>query len=326
MNPLVSIIIPVYNAEKLLAIAIESAINQSYSNCELLIIDDGSTDQSFFIAQKYISDQVRIIKQDNKGASAARNHGINRAKGDYIQFLDADDFLHQDKIRLQLELIEEKDDTLGLGPTAYFNDGENLFSPTIEKEWFSDGTNNPVDFLTKLYGARLVGENYGGMIQPNSWLVPKSLIEKAGPWNEELTLDDDGEFFCRVILASKGIVYAQESINYYRKFKSNDNLSSLTTDQAFRSAIKSTQLKYSHLSKKLDQKLLDKIFSRLYWAIAVELYPKNLKLYKEVKKIITQLNKDKITGYYTHTPFYRFVTKYFGWKTSAWISFIKHGK
>jgi glycosyltransferase involved in cell wall biosynthesis len=326
LDPLVTVIIPVYNAERYIATAIESIINQSYSNYELIVIDDGSTDNSFHIANQYQSAQVRIIKQQNKGASAARNQGLKLAKGEYIQFLDADDFLGKDKIKLQVELIYLKEDFLALGPTAYFNDGQDPFNASIKHEWFSEGSHSPIDFLVKLYGADLVGKNYGGMIQPNSWLVPKVIIDRAGYWNENLSLDDDGEFFCRVILASKGILYAPQSLNYYRKFKSNQNLSSITTEHAFKSAITSTQLKYEHLYNFIEKSLLDQIFSRLYWAIAVELFPKNLKLYKEVKEKITQLSNEKINGYYTHTVFYRFVTRYFGWKASAWLSYIKNGK
>ncbi|PWS26399.1 hypothetical protein DHW03_16595 [Pedobacter yonginense] len=323
MEPLVSVVIPLFNAEKYIATAIESIINQSHQNCEIIVVDDGSTDQSFQVARRYQSNRVTLIQQQNKGASAARNEGLKLAKGEYIQFLDADDFLGKDKIKHQIELIRNQIDILVLGPTVYFQDGQDPFTTPFTHEWFSAGSNNPIDFLTKLYGADLIGQNYGGMIQPNAWLVPKSIIDQAGAWNETLTLDDDGEYFCRVVLASKSILYAPTSINYYRKFASNQNLSSIATEQAFRSSIKSTQLKHQHLQPHIEKQLSDKIFKRLYWGIAIQLYPKYLKLFKE---LAVQLGKDKVDGFYTHTKFYRLITKYFGWKTSAWLSYIKNGR
>src|ERR1700744_3507890 len=103
--PLVSIIIPVYNSEKYLSDAIQSAINQTWSDTEIIIIDDGSTDNSLQVAQQFISEKVKIFHQENKGASVARNYGLTKAKGDYIQFLDADDILSNNKIEAQMTVL-----------------------------------------------------------------------------------------------------------------------------------------------------------------------------------------------------------------------------
>src|SRR3954463_5077031 len=104
-NPLVSIIIPVYNAEKYIAETINSAADQTWSNKEIIIIDDGSTDGSLAIAKRFANDQIKVFSQANKGASAARNRGLLEAKGKYVQFLDGDDLLMPNKIALQLEHI-----------------------------------------------------------------------------------------------------------------------------------------------------------------------------------------------------------------------------
>jgi glycosyltransferase involved in cell wall biosynthesis len=225
--PLVSIVIPVYNAAKYLAACIESVVQQSYPAIEIIVVDNGSTDDSKSIAKNY--QKVIFLEEHQKGASVARNTGIKTAKGKYIQFLDADDLLHPDKIKNQVEILNQADDCLALCPTIYFFDGENPEVEEINHEWFSTGSNNTLDFLIKLYGGSLVGPHYGGMIQPNAWLTPKKLIEYIGLWDESLTLDDDGEFFCRVILAAKEIKYAADSINFYRKFKQGQNLSAKKT-------------------------------------------------------------------------------------------------
>ncbi|RYE28756.1 MAG: glycosyltransferase, partial [Sphingobacteriales bacterium] len=101
-EPLVSIIIPVFNAEKFLSQSIESAINQTWRNVEIIIVDDGSTDQSVQVAKMYANNKVLLVQQENRGASAARNTGISHSNGVFFQFLDADDMLSKDKIAEQL--------------------------------------------------------------------------------------------------------------------------------------------------------------------------------------------------------------------------------
>jgi glycosyltransferase involved in cell wall biosynthesis len=108
-NPLVSIIMPAYNAEKYIAEAIESVLNQTYINWELLITDDGSTDGTSQICSRYllVDKRIKYIKTLNKGVSAARNNGLERADGEYITFLDADDTIPNYSIKERVEYLEE---------------------------------------------------------------------------------------------------------------------------------------------------------------------------------------------------------------------------
>ncbi len=95
MQPKISVIIPVYNTEKYLETCLASIINQTYKNLEIIIINDGSTDSSLEICNKYkkIDKRIKIINQENKGQSVARNNGIKIATGDYLHFMDSDDFI-----------------------------------------------------------------------------------------------------------------------------------------------------------------------------------------------------------------------------------------
>ena len=99
---LVSVIIPLYNARRYVAQAIESALNQTYSNVEVIVVDDGSTDDPLEVISKY---PVRVIRQDNKGASAARNTGIREATGEFIVTLDADDTISPEYIVRTMSLM-----------------------------------------------------------------------------------------------------------------------------------------------------------------------------------------------------------------------------
>lgn len=97
---LISVIVPVYNVEQYLSICIDSIINQSYRNIEIIIIDDGSTDRCSLICDEYskVDDRITVIHQKNQGLSAARNSGINIAKGRYIVFVDSDDYIDENAI------------------------------------------------------------------------------------------------------------------------------------------------------------------------------------------------------------------------------------
>ena len=104
-DPLVSVIIPCYNHGRYLANAIESVLTQNYDRIEIIVIDDGSVDDTAMVAKKY--DQVIYYYQTNQGLSASRNRGIELSKGDFIVFLDADDWLLPNAIQLNLQKLQQ---------------------------------------------------------------------------------------------------------------------------------------------------------------------------------------------------------------------------
>ena len=324
-KPLVSIIIPLYNAEKYIAATLASAIAQTWANKEIIVVDDESTDGSLSIAKTFESDTLKVFKQQNGGASAARNRGLLEAKGEYIQFLDADDLLSNGKIEAQIRQLIGCPEYLGLCGTVYFNDGDNPLQQPLCHHWYSQGSKDPVDFLIKLYGGALVGPEYGGMIQPNAWLTPRSLIEKSGPWNEMRNPDDDGEFFCRVMLASSGIVYCHEAVNYYRKFNTHHSLSGRKDYEALSNVLKSTDLKASHLLRRADTPKIREILSRLYYENAVNFYPKYKGIAHEAEKKAKALAPNfHYNPYFFKGGFSFALSKLLGWKTVRYIQYIRN--
>jgi glycosyltransferase involved in cell wall biosynthesis len=131
---MVSIIIPVYNAEKFIAETISSVINQEYKNWELIIIDDGSTDNSLEIIKEFVEKDERItcLRQTNSGVSSARNRGINIAKGDYISFLDADDCWKNDNIQKRLVVLEDNNVDWIFGSLDLIDENSNSLHQIIE--------------------------------------------------------------------------------------------------------------------------------------------------------------------------------------------------
>ncbi len=292
MKPLVSIIIPVFNAEKYLSQTINSALNQTWTNKEIIIIDDGSDDASFNIAKLYESENVKIFRQKNQGASAARNLGIKEAKGKFIQFLDADDLLKNNKIESQLNTINFSCNQLAICPVIHFLDGnsvENILPLAHEKVFYQSNA-NPFNFLLKLYGSV---NNQTGMIALHSWLTPIGLIKKVGFWNENLTVNDDGEYFCRVVLASEKIIYTDETFCYYRKYKTWHSLSAQKNSKALQSQFDSIILIHQHLHQYKNPLLINPIIAALLKQLEVNIYPSENVLSKAIKQKITEMGGTK---------------------------------
>jgi glycosyltransferase involved in cell wall biosynthesis len=207
VSSLVSIIIPCRNGAAWLGEAIESCLGQTWRNLQIIVVDNGSADRSLDVARRYESRGVAVLECSRDGASAARNIGLAQARGDLIQFLDADDVLDADKIRLQVERLAAAPPTaLASGAWARFRHSPDEATLSPEPVWCDLA---PEEFLIRSW--------LGGGMMPNfAWLAPRALIERAGPWNESLSLYDDGEFFSRVVLAASNIAFCGDARGYYR--------------------------------------------------------------------------------------------------------------
>lgn len=133
---LISVIIPVYNVEKYLEYCLTSVINQTYVNNEIILIDDGSTDKSGYICDKWANKykNIKVIHQKNKGLSGARNTGLNNANGEYITFLDSDDYIHPQMLEILEYGISKENADLSLGFIETVNNFNNSFSKINDLE------------------------------------------------------------------------------------------------------------------------------------------------------------------------------------------------
>jgi len=276
-NPLVSIIIPMHNAEATIGLAIKSALAQFYNPCEIIVVDDGSDDASVRIVERF-TDRIKLIKSSKGNAAVSRNIGLEESNGHWIQFLDADDFLFRDKILEQISLLSKNPNaqmvsgkwgTFTGSPSKTVFQRNSLFKPLTSRRWIINSWKNQ------------------DMIQTNAWLVSKFLINKQGDWNESLTVDDDGEFFCRMIMGTEKIPFAAKSKSAWRvghenrlsQCKSKEGMTS-----AYRSAISQANLvsRYFH-DFKMRQCIADRLAARSF---EVYLYDQDLGeiLWKEAMK------------------------------------------
>jgi GT2 family glycosyltransferase len=205
----VSILIPAFNAGKWIRETILSALAQTWANKEIIVVDDGSTDQTLEIAKAFESDSVRVLTQDNRGAAATRNRSLGLASGDYIQWLDADDLLAPDKVAGQIKAAAEDRSDLIL-----YSSPHGVFYHRLRKARFF-----PNDLWQDLFPSDWLVMSMSKTLwmNPAVWLVSRRLAEKAGPWDERLSMDDDGEYFARIVAASEKVRFVRGSLSYYRQ-------------------------------------------------------------------------------------------------------------
>lgn len=198
----VSIIIPLYNAEKYIIETLKSAINQTYENKEIIIIDDGSTDDSKRKIEKYIDNTVKYFYQKNSGVSVARNKGIEMATGDYITFLDSDDILHEDKVQKQMNVIKKWNYDVCYCTYNNWDFFEN--EKKIKKMKFISGN---------------IIENYlneDTIPQTGTWLIKKEIIKLNNiKFTPKCNWGEDIEFFTKVLFYSN-CGYVEEALLDYR--------------------------------------------------------------------------------------------------------------
>jgi glycosyltransferase involved in cell wall biosynthesis len=269
MNCTVSILIPAYNAERWVGSALESALNQSWPKIEIIVVDDGSMDQTLAVAKRYESANVKVMRQENQGAASARNTALREAQGDFLQYLDADDLLSADKIQEQISLLRESPEHLSVSSAVYFLDGEDPDSGLKERSGAVD-TDDPVTWLTEFLGP----DGPFGTVPCGAWLTPRSVAERAGPWDDSTrSPDDDGEYFARVVLASRGIRASKAGRYYYRRFVQGGSYSTTYSGVLLRGRLHSLNCKAQWLLARTRDPRAYRALANRYLDLAFGAYP-----------------------------------------------------
>jgi glycosyltransferase involved in cell wall biosynthesis len=199
-DPLVSIVIPTYNYGHYVIEAVESALAQTYSAIEIIVVDDGSTDDTRQRLAHY-SDRIRYIHQENKGLSAARNTGIAAAKGEYIAFLDSDDAFHPRKTEIQMFHLTHDSDVCMIG-TGMFSD-----EPRVWADYTSGtATMHDVSLEELIMASRFA---------PSSVVARRECFESAGTFDTNLRSVEDRDMWIR-IAARYRIGMIDQALTWYR--------------------------------------------------------------------------------------------------------------
>ena len=257
-HPFFSIVLPTYNRSSFISKAIESVINQTYKNWELIIIDDGSTDNTNEVVNKFIQKDHRIkyFYQQNSERSIARNNGIKKSKANWICFLDSDDLYHFNHLEIFYNFISQHQFKKGL-----FFSGVSFGKYDEKEQFYDDSGNNNLEFILL-----------------NSIGVPRSCCHKdillGNPFDKNINIGEDKELWSRVVLN-----YPM----YYHKYKSfieieHDKRSiSLATSIDNRKTFKKI-LNSKEIRKKVNRKVVNICYSRLYFDIGRYKLEKNNKL------------------------------------------------
>lgn len=211
-TPKITVIIPVYNVEKYLRKCLDSVINQTYTNLEIICVDDGSPDNSGAILDEYSQKDSRIIviHQENAGVSAARNRGLDIATGEYIAFVDSDDWLEPQCYELAVaEFLKDNNIDLVYFGANVFNERNNLSQKEFEvqKKWFSPFYKGKYELSNKLM-SHFIGAVW-------SWLFKKSIIDEYNIRFSNYKLSEDSLFLMYYLNGVKFILYIDKCLYNY---------------------------------------------------------------------------------------------------------------
>jgi glycosyltransferase involved in cell wall biosynthesis len=182
-TPLISVIIPTYNRARLLKETIDSVLKQNFQNFELIVVDDGSTDNTGEILSDY-KDHIQVLAQKNKGVSAARNLGISKAKGEFIAFLDSDDLWLPEKLTAQVDFFQSHPDALVC---------------QTEEIWIRNGKRVNPKKRHKKYSGMIFEQSLPlCIVSPSAVMMRKSLFEKVGLFDEHLPACEDYDLWLRI--------------------------------------------------------------------------------------------------------------------------------
>jgi glycosyltransferase involved in cell wall biosynthesis len=206
-SPLVSVLIPCFNSARFIGETLESVFRQSWPAIEVVVVNDGSTDASLQEIRRFARPGLVVIDRENRGAAASRNEAFARSSGAFVQFLDADDLISPDKIMLQMHRLLSSADCIASAEWGRFRSDPQETIFLREPVW------QDLDPLDWLAASRVDGL---GTLFPALWLIPRAVATVAGPWLPDLTVGDDTEYFTRLILASKRILFCNEARAFYR--------------------------------------------------------------------------------------------------------------
>jgi glycosyltransferase involved in cell wall biosynthesis len=312
--PKVSVCIPCYNAEPFLPQALESVLAQTYSNIEIVVVDDGSSDRSLEILERHRARGVRVVHQTNNGQSAAANRAFSCSTGRLIKFFDADDVLEANHIALQVQTLGARMDAIAIGEWSRFyraDPNEAIFPPP--PPWKQV---RPVNWLTEqLSDAR-------PMMQCGLWLIPREVLNACGVWDERLSLINDFEFFIRVLCHVSEIRFTPGARIYYRSGLTN-SLSGNKSRRAAESAYLSLILGTQHLLKLENSLTTRRACANVLKGFEYKYYPHHADLRARIRARVVELGGSDLPP--DGPPGFQRLRRFVGWRVARHTQHIAEG-
>jgi len=299
---LVSVIIPCFNAQRFIAATLRSVVAQTYRPLEIIVVDDGSTDGSASVMRSLAIPELEIISQANRGQTAALNVGLAHAKGEFVQYLDADDLLSDQKIALQMQRLKGHPCCVASAEWGRFYDVPENARFQAERVWRDM---RPLDWLAESRADGL------GMMFPALWLIPMDLARGVGAWDERLTLNNDAEYFTRILLASERVLFSEGARCFYRSGISG-SLSGHKSTVAWLSQFRVIDLCQSAVLRHEDSPRMRRAFSLTWQHFAHACYPYHPRLADTALQRAKDLDPIEIRP--DGGPGFRVASRLIGWK------------
>ncbi len=272
MEKLVSVVMPCFNAERWIREAIDSCINQTYSNVEIVVIDDGSTDNSLEIIKSY-GDRVRWKSVLNGGSNSARNKGFSISKGEYILFLDADDYILSERIEKQVEWLEKTGSDVvfsSVKSQKHLPNGTLVFGESSDERFYLPGDDVIFSLLT--------GRRLAHTLSP---IFTRDAVNNSGGWDVNVTCSQDRDFILSVALTGAKFSFLPGCYSVYRQYASERRVSSARKQDRIRSELLRTE--------KAERKLKQNKQSTEYGTAIAEAYFRTLLHYSDYSSRSTYL-------------------------------------
>lgn len=300
---LVSILVPCHNAEKYVAAAIQSALDQTWPNKEIIVVNDGSTDGSSEALQQFEKRGVKVLDEKFGNASAARNRAYQKSSGDYIKFFDADDLLDPRTIELQMNRLARSTTCVASAEWGrFYGEDFSTFKLNPQSVWRDI---NSLDWLVEAWmDAR-------PMMQPGLFLIPRAVLDHSGLWDERLTLIDDFEFFARVLCHSEQVLFAPGARLYYRSGMQG-SLSGRKSRKAVESAFHSAKMGTSHLLSLRHDEKAKLACANVLQDFIYTYYPEHPDLLQLIAQRVNQLGGSNLLP--SGPPRFEKLRKVIGWK------------
>ncbi len=302
--PRISVIMPVYNAAAYVSAAVHSVLQQQFQDFELVIVNDGSTDESTQIIAAIQDSRIRLIHQLNQGQSAAINRGVRESSGQFIKIVDADDWINPQHLEAQLRSLEGTSDCVSACRWGYFRD--DFLHPDVRTEHADRDYSDPLEWLVDSLSLD------EGMMGGWKWLIPRAVWDRAGGYDVRLSLNNDFHASIAILLASGGVRFAPEAVYSYRQ-AGDGSLSRIWTEKTLGSAFLTTDLGCGLLLAREDSTRIRQVCADRYQRWAFDLYPTCAQLAE-----LAELRAQELGGGSVPFPggiLGRSLANLFGWRT-----------
>lgn len=302
-----SILIPAFNAATYLHETLQSCVDQGLECIqEIIIIDDGSEDDTLQVANAFAKShpEIKFIIESNKkkGACAARNFALQLSSAPAVQWLDSDDILGPGKLKRQLALLSANPGCLIACKWRRFRgDLDDLYPEKVHAWMDIPSISTAVDWVVS-----------DRMIALHGWLGERTLFKQTGPWDEDLKINQDGEYFTRAVAASKGVVFEGESLVYYRSSLQN-SVSKFSPEKA-PSLFKTAESYEATLSTLGQLPALQTAISNKYQQFIYRVYPYAPELRKKAEIKVQEYGPPTTPLDLAESKFAKLFCWFFGWK------------